>query len=139
MVINSVRGPEAVTAWRSAFAKPEYGVVVQILFLADPPSLAEVVAGWATDRVVLAAPADFGEKLGDYEPIWGLLDMLAERPPTEVIDLLDVLIRTLESRHVVNHPVRRGFVRDGLSEMGVVLTVERFDIVPQRISFQNGR
>ena len=93
------------------------------------------MAGWAADCVVLTAPADLGQKLGDHKSILCFLDMLAECPPPEVIDFLDFLVRTLETRYIFSHPVGSGFVRNSLPEMGVILAVEGADIVSQRCVF----
>ena len=68
----------------------------------------------ATDRVVLTAPVDLWQELGDHKAVGRVLDVLAERPPTEVIDFLDLLIRTLEPWNMIGHPIGRRRIGDGL-------------------------
>ena len=125
---HGIRRPEAVVAGRAALAEPEDGVIIEVSRIADPAPLAEMVSGGAGNGVVFPAPRNLRKKLGDHETVGGFLDMFAERPPAEVVDLLDVLVGAIEERDIGGHPVRRRLVRDRLTEMGVIVAVEITDI-----------
>src|SRR5262245_10567757 len=102
--VDRVGGPEAVPPGLAPLAEPERGVVVEDLRVADPPPLAEMVSGGATDRVVLARPRDVGEELGDDEAIGGRPDVLFEDPPAEVVDRAEARVGAVEGRDVRREP-----------------------------------
>src|SRR5205814_7513531 len=88
-------------------AKPEASVVVEVARLPKPAALAQVVAEGATDRVVRPCVLDRRDELGHHEAVSGLLDVLAIRPPAEIVDLLEFGFGTFEERDVVLHPSPR--------------------------------
>jgi hypothetical protein len=98
-----------------------------------------VVTCRTTDGVVFATPVDLWQELGYYKSFGRVFDMLSECPPTKVIEFFNFLIRTLEAGNIVSHPICGVVVGYGLSEMGMVIIIEVFNIVPEVVGFQDFR
>ena len=85
--------------------EPETRVVGEILRIAQPAAFAEVVPGRAHDRVVYAAPRHLREELRHAPSAVAPAQMLAVRPPAEVVRSFDVLVRAGKARHVAEHEI----------------------------------
>ena len=84
-------------------------VAVHVGPVAQPAALAHVVAEGTRDRVVRARPADVRQELA-HRPaaVLRAAQVLAVRPPAEVVRPLDVLVGTLEERDLApDRPQRR--------------------------------
>jgi len=134
-----VGGPETVTPHAPAFAKPEDRVVVQVFRVVEPAALVEMVTRWTVDRVVLARPPDFRQKLRYDKAIRSVFDVLAIRPPAKVVLKLKVLIRALKKRDILFQKLPGLFIGDLLNVQLFVILVECVHIVFERIRIQDER
>ena len=97
------------------------------------------MTGRATDGIVLAGPGDRWEEFGNDEAVGGLLDVLAEGPPSKVVNLLDVGVRAVEERNVVLEEIPRRRVGDVLRVVLGVVLVKGVNIMPIGLDFKHGR
>jgi len=79
----------------AATAKPESGIVVQILRIMEPAPFIQVMTGGATDGIVFPCPPDRRQEFIDDKPRGCLFDVFPVRPPAEIVRPLDVFVRTL--------------------------------------------
>mgnify|MGYP001039705850 CR=1 FL=1 len=86
---------------------------VEILAIADPTTLVDMMTHSRGDEIVLVGIAARHEKLGHRIAYRCIFDMLAERPPAEIIHLLEVTLRTVEEGHILLHPVPCLRIRNG--------------------------
>lgn len=123
------RSVQAATVLRT---QPKRGVVPQRRAVTQPAPFANVVAKRTTDRVVPSRPADVRQKLRDDPPVRRVAQMLAIRPPAEIIRPLNVRVRTREARRVLQEERLRRRVRNGVRVALVVRRVERPHVVRKR-------
>lgn len=116
--------------------QPEAGVVVKITRIAQPAAFGQMVAHSATDGVVCAGVADGRKKLREDKAPRSLDQMLPERPPTEVVDLLDLRIRALKARDVPLQPSCSLGVGDVVGDPLLFHCVEDRDVACQRVCSQ---
>src|ERR1017187_6482696 len=95
-VPQRVGNPEAVAAYAAALAQPEDGIVVEVAGVAEPAPFVVMESGGAVNGVTLPRPRHIRQKLRDDESVGRLPEVLAVRPPAEVVDLLQRPIRALE-------------------------------------------
>lgn len=88
--------------------------LVQINRVAQPARLMNVMAYTRGDEVILVSIASVDQEFGHGITHGGPLDMLAQRPPTEVPEFFKVLLRTLEEGDVLYHPLPTIFVGNSL-------------------------
>ena len=135
---HRVGRPEAVRPHPAALAEPEDGVVAEDFSIVQPSALVEMMPGGAVDRVVLAAPRDVGQELGDHEPVGRGLDVLAVRPPAEVIRQPCVFVGAVQQRDLAAKERQRL----GVGDVGVALGVTGVELLHvrcERLMVQHGR
>ena len=57
------------------------------------------------DEVVAVGIGAWNEEFGHAPAHGRTLDMLAQRPPAEVVDIVEILVRTVEKGNILGHPV----------------------------------
>ena len=88
-----------------------------------------MVPEWTRDGVVLPGPWHFRQELRHDPSARRLSQVLAERPPAEVIYTLDVTVRALEARHVRHQEIRSLGIRHGIRVDFLVIGIESGDPV----------
>ena len=91
----------------------------------------------AGNEVVFVGIRALNEEFGHAQSYRSALDVLAQRPPAEVVDLFHVLVGTFKQRDVLAHPFRRlavGYVRN---DVLVLHVVEVFGIVCEVVILQH--
>src|SRR6185503_21318497 len=94
--------------------------------------------GGATEGVEFARVADGREEFRDDETFAGLLEVFAKAPPAEIINLLDLTVRTLEQGNVVLQPGPGFCVGDEVRDELVFHRVEAFNVMSESRGFQYG-
>jgi hypothetical protein len=84
--------------------QPEFGVVVEVTVVAQPAAFRKVQAGGATDGVEFSGVVYGRQEFSDDKTFGRLLEMFAEAPPPEIVNLFDLAIRAFEERNVVLQP-----------------------------------
>ena len=103
--------------------------LVDVCCVAQPSGLHHVVADGTGNEVVAVGIGTLHEKLRHAVTHWGALDMFAQSPPTVVIHLTEIILRTVEERHVLAHPFRRLAVGDSVGDVLVLHRIEVVDVV----------
>ena len=103
--------------------------LVDVCRVAQPSCLHHMMANGTSNEVVTVGIGTLHEKLRHAVTHRGALDMLAQSPPTVVIHLTEIILRTVEERHVLAHPFRRLTVRDCVGYVLVLHIVEVVNIV----------
>ena len=119
-------------------AVPRVEYLVQVLGVAQPAALMDVVADGARDEIILVGVGALHEELRHAVSRRGVLDVLAEGPPTVVEHLLKVLLRTLEQGDVRPHPLGSLSVGDCLDDVLVLHRVEVVHVVLEVVELQQG-
>src|SRR5581483_6415970 len=81
-------------------AQPEADVVVEERLIAEPAAFGDVKARGAADRVVTAGVANGREEFRDDKTVRSFDQVLAKRPPPEIIHLLHLAVRAFEERNI---------------------------------------
>src|SRR5579859_2095473 len=129
--IERVGRPETVFSRLASFAKPESRVVLQVSGVMEPAAFVKMVTCGTVNGIKFAAPRDVGQKLCNNESIWCRLDMFSKRPPTKVVDLLQVFIRAFEQRYILGHPGPCSRIRNMIGHGLAVELVEVLDVVAE--------
>lgn len=124
-------------AWVTSFAKPKNRVVIQVFWIGQPASFVKVVARRTINRVVLSRPRHVGQKFRDDEAVGCQLDVLAIRPPAEIVNFLNVLIRALKERNVVLKKIPSGAIRNISGIKFMIIRVEGINVMLERLALQN--
>ena len=86
--------------------------LVQISGVAQPAGFHHVVANGAGDEVVAVGVGTGNQEFGHAPACRCALQVLAQRPPAEVVDVVEILVGTVEQRNVLGHPVGGVLVGD---------------------------
>ena len=111
---------------------------MQVGGIAQPTALHDVVSDGTGDEVVTVGIAAVDEEFRHAVTNGGAFDMFAECPPTVIIHLTEVLLRTVEERDVLKHPLRRGYVGNGGDDVLILHCVEIRCVVGEIIVFEYG-
>ena len=97
-----------------------------------------MMANGAGNEVVAVGIRTVDQKLGHAIAHGGALDVLAQGPPTVVVHLAEILLRTVEEGDVLAHPFRRLCVGDSGDDVLVFHRVETLGIVGEIVVTENG-
>lgn len=97
----------------------------------QPAGLPQLMAGGADDGVIRPGPGHGGQELGDHMAHGRFPEMLAQRPPTEIIGALQCFIRAVQQRNLAQQKIRRGTVGNQRRIKLLVLRIESVHIGPQ--------
>lgn len=78
---------------------------MQISGIAQPAGFHHVVADGTGNEVVAVGIGTGNEEFGHAPAHGRTLQVLAQRPPAEVVDIVEILIRTVEKGNILGHPV----------------------------------
>ena len=73
--------------------------------IAQPAGFHHMMADGTGNEVVTVGIGSWNKEFGHSPSDWSALEMLAQRPPAEVVDVVEFLIWTIEKRYVFLHPV----------------------------------
>ena len=105
---------------------PRVDDAIEPFGITQPAAFMDMVTQGRGDEVILVRIAPRHEKLCHPITHRSRLDMLEERPPPEIIDLLHLLVGTIEKWDVLTHPgPSRVALSKGIGIMLVVVTVEQ--------------
>jgi hypothetical protein len=113
-------------------AEPEFRVIIDIALIAQPTAFREVMADGATDRIERASVAHRNKEFGENEAVGRLNDVLSERPPAEIVNLLNFGIGAIEKRDVCGKPIPGVCVGDEVSDVFVFDGIEASDVMSVR-------
>jgi hypothetical protein len=97
------------------------------------------MARGTVDGVVFARPAHRRQEFSNDEAVGRLLDVLAERPPAKVVDLLDLLIGAVQQGDVAGEKRPGRTVRDRLRVELLVAPIELIDVMLECAGLQHVR
>src|SRR5215831_11839610 len=98
---NSLGQPATVNSRTPSISKPKSDVIIQIPPFMQPAAFVDVMSSRATDRIELPRPGHRRQELGYNVTGRRLLQMLPKRPPSEIVDFLQLFVRTIEPRNIV--------------------------------------
>ena len=103
--------------------------LVEVYAIAQPAAFVNMVAYTRGYEFPLVCIVAINQKFCHRIAHRRLLDVLAERPPTEVPHFLEVLVGTIEKGHVLRHPLPCFCVRNGLHNILILHRVKIVDVV----------
>src|SRR5207248_9079164 len=104
-------------------------VLVKKGLIAQPATFGQMMPQRTTNRVVANRMSDRLDELCHDPSRWRLLDVLAIRPPAEIVNLLHVLIGTGKKGDASLYPVPRLRVGDQVDDLLRLHRIEVIDVV----------
>jgi len=105
--------------------------LIQILGISQPATLINVVTNGAGNEVILISIRTIDQKFGHSITCRSVFDVLAQAPPTVVIHLFEILLRTFKQRNILFHPGRCFRVRNSLSDVFIFHVIEVISIMTE--------
>ena len=106
--------------------------------VAQPTAFVDMMSYTRGNEVVLVSIASVHEELRHSIAYRSGLDVFSECPPTEVPHFFEILVRTVEERHIMRHPIPRLCIGDGLHDVLILHRVEIVHVVLVIVILQNG-
>ena len=119
-------------------AEPGVHDLVEILRIANPAALVDVVAQSRGDELVFVGIVALHQELGHGVAHGRVFNMLAQRPPAVIVELFELLLRALEEGHVLLHPLPCLGVGNGLHDVLVFHLVEVVHVVLVVLGLEEG-
>src|ERR1019366_6355669 len=110
----------------------------EIILIAQPAAFGDVESGGATDGVIDSGVLHRGQKFSDDEAAGGFDEVFAERPPAEIIHLLDFAVGALKEGNFFLKQAPRAGVGNIIGDVLVFHRVEALDIVREAGGLQDG-